>query len=382
MASKDQIAVYYSHLITALGRAPGVDIVAVAHMVPNTLTFAPALNEFARLAAILPKPKSVDRPEYRELQTRFRLLPLSRAWASDANQVFQTLKDELSIGSRPIVVVDIGGYFAESINEFSELVGDSLLGVLEGTENGVQKYENEERRSGPYKVPIVTVARSPLKLPEDYLVASSVVFSIEATLRQEAEILQTRAATVIGYGRVGSAVAEILRGRGIRTTVFDDDPIKLAEAAARGFKACRRREDALERASLVVCATGNKALDLRGFASLIQGCVVASTTSADDEFDLESLRAGYRAEQLNGRLTIYRETRNTGRERHFFLVANGDAANFLDGAVIGPAMQLIEGEKLAAIRALIDRRFVQTGIVELARDDRVKVAEIWNAHFL
>lgn len=381
MASDDQIAVYYSRLVSALGRAPDVDIVAIVHMVPNTLSFAPALNNLATLTAILPKPKSIHRPEYESLSATFRALKLSREWAADGTQVVRTLRDECGLGTRPFVLVDIGGYFSESANYISKAFGQHFLGVLEGTENGYQRYEDDAKRLGAYQVPIATVARSPLKLPEDYLVAESIVFSIEATLRQGAEILQTRSACVIGYGRVGSAVAQILRGRGISTVIFDKDPIKKAEAAARGFKVHRTRQEALEHASLVVCATGKKSLDLRGFGALQRGCVVASSTSSDDEFDLASLVAGYQKRSVSERLTRYTEDRDGHRGRHFFLIADGNAANFLDGAVIGPAMQLIEGEKLAAIRALIDRRLC-AGIAELDRTDRVAVAELWNEHFL
>lgn len=350
-------------------------------MVPNTIWFAPALNDIAKLSAILAKPKSVERPEYSKLKEEFEVHILSREWADDPTEVVKTLK-ELGLSDKHVVLLDIGGYFASSIDKISDLFPGKILGVMEGTENGVQKYEIH----APHNTPIVTVARSPLKLPEDYLVASSVVFSIEATLRDEAEILQTRSAAVIGYGRVGSAIAEILRNRGISTVVFDSDPIKMAEAAARGFKACRRLADALMPASLVVCASGNKALDLRGFAMLKDGCVVASVTSADDEFDLPALERGYNKMLHPSKiLTKYCENRGGEEGRSFYLVADGNAANFLHGAVIGPAMQLIEGEKLAAIRVIIDgeiHRPSGQAVAELTAKDRTRVAEIWNDHFL
>ena len=379
MADEHRIRAFFSHLVSVLGRTTDVQIVAVAHMVPNTLSFAPALDRLACLAAILAKPKSVGRPEFNTLSERFTILPLSREWASNSSAVVKKLT-ELKLNGLKVVLVDIGGYFAESIDKIAESFDGTILGVLEGTENGVKKYEAH----GAHKIPIVTVARSPLKLPEDYLVASSIVFSIEATLRGEAEILQTRSAAVIGYGRVGSAVAEILRGRGINTVVFDRDPIKLAEAAARGFRACRHLQNALTASTLVVCATGNKALGLKGFALLNHGTLVASVTSADDEFDLQSLEAGYVKEKLSDSLTRYQENRAGELGRCFYMVAGGNAANFLHGAVIGPAIQLIEGEKLAALKALIDGRILKTpnDIAELSFEERTLVAEIWNDHFL
>ncbi|MGO4355215.1 adenosylhomocysteinase [Rhizobium sp. RAF36] len=369
---------FFSHLVSLLGYAPDVYCVAVAHMVPNTVVFVPAaLDKMMHVSAVLAKPKSVERSEYAEIAAQYSTPPLSREWAADAAAVVAELKS-LGLSRKRVVLVDIGGYFAPSINEIAKLFNGKILGVMEGTENGVQKYE----AALPLSVPVITVARSPLKLPEDHLVASSVVFSIEAVLRAQAEILQTRNAAVIGYGRVGRSVASILRSRGINTVVYDSDPIKLAEAAARGFQANTRLDQAVGQASLVVCATGNKSLDLRGFGMLQSGCVVASVTSADDEFDLGSLSRGYIRTEIEKNYVRYEENRGSGR--HFFLIADGNAANFIHGAVIGPAIQLIEGEKLYAIKRLIQGEVLiaKDQLEELDEKSRREVAEIWIEHFL
>ncbi|MGO7271415.1 NAD(P)-dependent oxidoreductase [Rhizobium ruizarguesonis] len=373
-----RVSAYFSHLVSHLGSEKEVHCVAVAHMVPNTLEFAPALDDLMTLSGLLAKPKSVTRPEFKLLSKKFKTPKLSREWAEDPAAVVKILHGRLGLRKKRVVIVDIGGYFASSIDEISRRFDGTILGVMEGTENGVVKYENR----APYSTPIVTVARSPLKLPEDHLVASSVVFSIEAVLREKAEILQTRTAAVIGYGRVGRSIAGILRDRGINTVVYDKDAVKLAEAAARGFQAHVRLEDAVPHASLVVCATGNKALGLAGFGLLQSGCVVASVTSSDDEFDLPSLEKGY--DKFDERTNLVRYEENRGSGRHFFLVADGNAANFIHGAVIGPAIQLIEGEKLKAIKELIDGNVPAGGtrLHELTTEERRGVAEIWIEHFL
>ncbi|WP_457578258.1 NAD-binding protein [Ensifer adhaerens] len=347
-------------------------------MVPNSVVFVPdGLDKLMHVSAVLAKPKSVGRPEYQEIAGKYPTPELSREWAANPAAVVAELKN-LGLSRKSVILVDIGGYFAPSLNEIAELFDGKILGVMEGTENGVQKYE----ANLSFSRPVITVARSPLKLPEDHLVASSVVFSIEAVLRGQAEILQIRTAAVIGYGRVGRSVAGILRSRGINTVVHDSDPIKLAEAAARGFQANIRLDQAIGHASLVVCATGNKSLDLRGFGMLQSGCVVASVTSADDEFDLGCLSRGYDRTEIDKDFIRYEENRGSGR--HFFLIADGNAANFIHGAVIGPAIQLIEGEKLYAIKKLIEGEvpIAKKQIAELDEKYRREVAEIWIEHFL
>lgn len=374
-----RVAAYFAHVAANFRHDNArAGAAVIAHMVPNTVHFVPAVNTVAAVKLVLPKPKSAGRSEADRLRS---LLPhtsfqtLRRDWASDANQVVAALDN--AFGERQVVLVDIGGYFAPSADAIAERMGDRLLGIMEGTENGVQKYELTMPRS----VPLVTVARSPLKLPEDYLVGSSVVFSIEAVLREQAQILQTRTACVVGYGRVGRGVASVLRGRGISTTIFDIDPIATAEAVAQGFQAYRLLDRALAGASLVVCATGQRALDSRGFASLRTGAVVATVTSGDDELDLSALHVGYERSTVASNITRYDEHASG---RFFWLINDGDAANFLHGAVIGPAIQLIEGEKLAAISRIASGAIAgaATEPIELDMNDRRKVASIWNEHFL
>jgi adenosylhomocysteinase len=228
---------------------------------------------------------------------------------------------------------------------------------------------------------VITVARSPLKLPEDYLVRSSVVFSIEAVLREQAEILQTRRACVIGYGRVGSGVADVLRGRGIRTSVYDLDPVAVANAAARGFDVFATLPSALERSSLIVCATGNKALDARHFRLLRPETVVASVTSSDDELDLTGIDDTH--DRFDHPPHIVEYVSRSGDQAAFWLINDGNAANFIHGAVIGPAIQLIEGEKLAAVATIAAGQLTDPGgsLAEVSADLRRQVATTWVKHF-
>lgn len=377
-----RLRAYFSHVATSLGALKDVRLLSVAHMVHNSSIFLPALSDIAPVALLLPKPKTADSDIGREIRSQFPGLPIpfDREWAKDANKVAEAVSQYTAPKDR-VILVDIGGYFAESLDEIVALTNDRVIGVMEGTENGVQRYESEcERRGlGQYSVPIVTVARSPLKLPEDYHVGSGVVFSVEAVLREQAQILQTRSACVIGYGRVGSSVAEVLRGRGIPTVVHDTSPIAMAEAAARGFRVYRRLDDALGASTLVISATGGHAIDRRALASMRSGTVIATVTSIDDEF-VESDLNMYKPSYVSPSIKRY----DSSGQRYFWLINDGNPANFLHGAVIGPAMQLIEGEKMAAIRAIATGEYVGLGrgISEVKKEHRLKVAEIWNEHFL
>lgn len=372
-----RIDAYFSHVAGQFPRGKPATSVCVAHMVPNAVHFLNAVERVSSLRLVLPKPKSMGTPEFNVItcEQGRPFHPLSREWAANPTAVVETFSS-FGISGQDLILVDIGGYFATSVNDIAAQYPGRVLGVMEGTENGLQKYEESDERLEKLRIPVLTVARSPLKLPEDYLVGSSVVFSVEAVLREIGQILQTRTACVVGYGKVGRAVAAVLRGRGINTVVHDTDPVAMAEAAAQGYQCYRQLSNALRHASLVIGATGQRSLDKFGFAALRTGAVVATVTSSDDELDLDALEK-YESSQVSDNVTRYDE----GGAKYFWLINNGNAANFLHGAVIGPAIQLIEGEKIAAISKLTHSP-IPPGIAEVSRSVRAKVAEAWNEHFL
>jgi len=224
------------------------------------------------------------------------------------------------------------------------VLGAAARGVIEGTENGARRYESQRRLA----VPVYSVARSPLKYPENHLVGAGVVFSVEDLVRSRGEVLQGRRACVLGYGRIGRGVAQALRGRGIDTTVFDIDAVAVAEAAAQGFQVSRVKERALRGATIVIGASGGGAsghpsLSGTDYTRLSPGAYLASVTSSDDEFDLQPLKHGWSVQELAPNVTLYRQD-----DLRFHVLAGGNAINFAHGAVLGPSIHLIEAEKSPA----------------------------------
>ncbi len=361
---------FFSHLASLYGRTR-LTVVCVAHFVETTLHFLPAISRIADVALVLPKPRSIQ-PDVRvAIERDYAVEGLSRSFAEDHTELIRCI--DSAVGSaNEICLVDIGGYFASAIQPLKTHFGEALRGVVEGTENGVQKYEKDV---GNLPVPLYSVARSPLKYPENHLVGSGVAFSIEAILRERGEVLQGLRATVIGYGRIGRGVAHALRGRDLDVVVYDIDAIALAEAAAHGFQIARTTDRALADAGLVVCATGNAALRGPHF-SLLQGdAYVASVTSADDEMALDEIGPGYVRTEVARHVTRYRRNHHS-----FFLLNEGNAVNFLHGGVLGSAIHLVEGEKLACINAVASHT-EGPGYHELTRNERTPIAKIWLQHF-
>jgi adenosylhomocysteinase len=217
---------------------------------------------------------------------------------------------EDTVPGRDIVLLDVGGYFAPTLHLVAKTFSGRLLGVVEDTENGHQRYAALDE----VPCPVVSVARSPLKECEDHLVGRSIVFSTEALVRSRGDILTSREACVIGYGKVGRSIARALHAHDLRVTVYDTDPVKRVQAMAQGF---RRR------------------------------------TPVGDHL-----------------------TRFDVIGHYFYLLADGGAVNFLHGGVVGTFIHLVQAEILTAT-GVITSGELDPGITELHAEHRQVISRAW-----
>lgn len=284
---REKLRDYWDEIVSATGSrkdAQGRSLV-VTHLLGDRPFFLEALDRIAPIARVLAKPKSIDTAAYRRAADRFQIAVADRKKLATKSGI-DDLLSTATLDDGPTLAVDIGGYFAPGLRHLAEK--SSLCGVVEDTENGQQKYEAEMDSGFP--CPVLSVARSPLKNAEDYLVGHSVVFSTEALMRSRGDVLQGRSACVIGYGKIGRSIAQLLRSHGVQIAVYDVDPVPLTEAHAHGFAVHGDLTAALSGAGIIVCATGNLALRQESFREVEPGAYVVSVTSSDDELDLGPLK--------------------------------------------------------------------------------------------
>lgn len=342
----------------------------ITHLLPERPAFVRGVGSVTDLRAVLPKPKSVHSPAQRQVEAEGHVCDkLSRAQFSDAERALRYL--ELRAPACPVLLLDVGGYFAPSLDALCDRFSGRILGVVEDTENGHKRYAELDK----LPCPVVSVARSPLKDPEDFLVGQSVVFSTEALMRERGDILHGRTALVIGFGKLGSSIARLLHAKGVRVTVYDIDPVRRTQALSQGFTVARDHAGGLEDAGLVLCATGSLSLRGEDFPRLRNGAYVASVTSSEDELELAGLPEVYERAHLGDHVTRYLTT------GHFFYLLNGgNAVNFLHGASVGPFIYLIQAEVLAACSALSGAR-LDPGLHEVGDADRAAIAATWLDYF-
>jgi adenosylhomocysteinase len=142
------------------------------------------------------------------------------------------------VGKDRFIVLDIGGYFAAIASAMKARFGSRMIGIVEDTENGYQKYMAAFPRVPDF--PLVSSARSPLKKPEDSLIGLSIVFSTEAKLCTRNMILLNKTALVLGYGKIGCSIAESLRRRDVDVYVSENHRCPTASRSSRTSTACCR----------------------------------------------------------------------------------------------------------------------------------------------
>ncbi|WP_197998168.1 NUDIX domain-containing protein [Gimesia maris] len=342
--------------------------IVVGHCVPDVKVFLRALNVRAPIQALIPKPKSIDHQIAEELVADFPVCQLKR---EDILKNPGILVKLINHAPHPCVLFDIGGWFAPITKELVDKCGNKLLAIVEDTENGLQKYEKQ----GELAIPVISVARSPLKQNEDFLVGQSILFSCDAILRSASFNIEYQTCAVFGYGKIGSSIAQHLLLRGVKPWVFDKNPL-LRIAASNRMCLIPPRDEILTHADVIFCATGKKVLGLNEFRQLKPGCVICSVTSADDELNLTGLTNHYEHEEIKPYIDKY-----TSFGNYFYLINKGNAANFAHKPALGSYIHLVRAEMMYALNMITQGDLSKNGIQELSVEDRSIVAEAWLATY-
>jgi adenosylhomocysteinase len=272
----------------------------------------------------------------------------------------------------PLAIVEIGGYFAPVANSLQEEFGQRFAGCVEDSENGHRAYEKAE----PLSCSVVSVARSRIKLIEDRLIGPSVIFSVESRIRSMGQPMTGLTIGVIGYGRVGAGIARSAASRGNHVLVYDSSPRERALAIADGFR-CPDRDVFLERANIIIGATGEESLHADDFSKLRQDVILGSASSKNIEFALPWLNDNAASRIEIGSRVQY----GLPGGKRIQLLDFGAPVNFQDGAVVGSSLNLVQGEILYAIQTLLEQQG-NTGISVTPPDRQDALLERWIDHFV
>lgn len=366
---RGRVTAFFRRVADAIPVIDRPSSLAITHLLAERPAFLEGVARLSNIAAVLPKPRSVNEAALREIRVSLQVDALNREQFADPESALAYVESRAS--GRDLVLLDVGGYFAPALGHLHTHFTGRLIGVVEDTENGHQRYADLDK----LPCPVFSVARSPLKDPEDYLVGQSVVFSTEALVRSRDDILNGRPACVIGYGKLGRSIAAMLHAKHVGVTVYDIDPVRRVQALSQGYRTAATLAEALAGAGIVVCATGNFALREDDFARVANGAYIASVTSSDDELELSALNGLYARTQIEPHVTRYCRTGH-----YFYVLAGGNAVNFLHGASVGSFILLVQAEILAAL-ALLASTNHDPGMREVPREVRQSIAATWLTYF-
>lgn len=357
---------FYEVISNNINSGKKLNSVIVTHILQDRPILLDALSRQTNLQGIIAKPNSIDSKTLEEVKQNYTVLDFTK----ESLKTFDEFNNYIKKIEGKVVLLDIGGYFASIINRLVDENPNKILGVVEDTENGHQKYEELSE----LKVPVVSVARSILKENEDYLVGQSIVFSSDSLLREYNRLLIFMDCGVLGYGKIGKSISANLQKMNIKPMVYDVIDSKRVKSINEGNKS-PEKDEILEKSDIIFCATGNKSLDIHDFRKLKNGCFVASVTSADDEFNFDFLESEYEAEKVHEHIIKYTNTAN-----YFYMLNSGNAINFLHGAVVGDFIFLVQSEILSGVNYLQDKN-LKPGIHELPAEYKEKLSKTWLKYF-
>jgi adenosylhomocysteinase len=355
-----------SFLKKNFSKTKNISVVVVCHLIDTGIAYIKTLDKYYSLEYIIPKPNSINNDLLNFFPSE-KIVNLKREDIQTPQ--FLDLIAKIPKANK-FIFLDIGGYFSNISTKIKDIYGDRFIGVIEDTENGHQKYLRQD-----LNYPLISVARSLLKDNEDHLVGQSVVFSMEAILREQGILLNNKQIGIIGIGKIGDGIVSTLKSKSSKITIFDINPVRLVIAHAKGNNICNKLE-VIQNSQIIFCATGNLSLKDDDFKYLKNGTFVASVTSSDDEMDLDWLEKNYTQEKIAQYITKYEKNGH-----YLYIVNSGNAINFIHGAVVDDFILLVQKEMIDTILEM-SQKPLKNGVGEGFEDVKQRVADSWLKNIL
>lgn len=351
---------FFKEIVSRLSLKPhdGSDVcyVAVVPTFKTEIPFVCTLSNFGELE-LIQKNSTKQAAWLKQQWTDFQSNINIKSRKNDFKCIYYTTNYLAHIAkTKKIIIMDHGGYFAESSSMMHRILADKLLGIVEFTDNGIFRYK---KYLAPEILPcIFSVAHSPLKACADYSSGETIALCIKSAINDSLsiDIKRSMSVGVIGYGNIGSAVAEKFKKMGVAEIYVNDiDSSKIINASVKGFKPASMLT-ILQQCDIIVSASGTaKALEPQHYSHMKNGVFLATVTSPDDELGLENLIAENVITHIK-KIGCINEYQSHGKK--IFLIANGEAPNVLiENGILSPTIYLAKAEYLVAGILLRDQAY-------------------------
>lgn len=342
----------------------------VQHLFPDTVRLLRKLHDYLPIDTVIGISYSGNAQAVEELR-EMGIRVLTPDYADLASVVASELKACIARCREQelrLVIHEVGGVAIRALHEPEYCGGDTVVGVLEITKQGVWVAE----QISDLRIPQINVAQTRLKEIEGKQVGEAVVTALDNILRDLGYSTVGRDALVCGYGWVGKGVAQSLRQRGLGVSVKDVDTVSVVEATVDGHNPCYG--DTLTRPpAIVVGASGRCSIDRQLLAQLPDRCFLVSGSSKDHEIDLSHLDSET-AESTVLHEHVRQCTLHDGRR--LYLVNEGYPVNFTGASVPDEIVEFLFAELIMLVPWLLDNS-PGPGIHTLPAADEALPASIW-----
>lgn len=342
----------------------------VQHLFPDTVRLLRKLHDYLPVDTVIGISYSGNEQAIEELRS-MGIRVLTPDYADLAHIVATELKECIARCREQqlrLVIHEVGGTAIRALHEPEYCGGDTVVGALEITKQGVWVAEQLTE----LRIPQINVAQTRLKEIEGKQVGEAVVTALDNILRDLGYSIVGRDALVCGYGWVGKGVAQSLSRRGMGVSVKDVDTVSVVEATVDGHNPCYG--DTLPRTpAIVVGASGRRSIDRHLLAQLPDRCFLVSGSSKDHEIDLSCLESET-AESTSLHPHVRQCTLHDGRR--LYLVNEGYPVNFTGASVPDEIVEFLFAELIMLVPWLLDD-CPAPGIHTLPAADEALPASIW-----
>jgi len=350
--------------------------VILEHILPTTVEYIDKVNTIYPVDLIIAICYSVDMATVKLLRDKGYNVYVPKNIDDMLNNLGGLVVDLLKKNTYPLIIQEVGGYFAYATKELSEY--PHFKGCVEDTNNGLWRYQDAEKKKELY-VPVISMADTPLKHVEDALIGDACVYSLEKVMRSQlASIIQGVRCGVIGWGHIGKSAAAAFKGRHGIVSVYDINPVVDMLAYAEGYYPMPLNE-MLSEVDIIMGCSGRRSIRTADIDNLKNGIILCSASSKDIEFDLKGFAELCIIETIqnneNSKCPIQKYTvKETGK--YFYLLDYGTPIDFLDMSLQGAILDCTCSELFVCMRELSSNAH-SSGIISLTDKLQTDVAKKW-----
>lgn len=226
----------YAHK-TGLDRLKNTNILYINHLISDAMLVAVALKQAGANVHTVGIPYgSIDSDERRwvidEYQKigplRFPIVQNSLEFRAKMHDCVASTLNDMSMLEGPLMIVEDGGYAFPILHGLSYREQfKKCIGAVEHTSRGMWNYKYMELDAKPrtprlIEKPAITIANTKLKnAHEPVFVAHGIVYELINLLKKEQEFLPFRNIAVLGNGKIGNPIANLIESMGANVHVVD-----------------------------------------------------------------------------------------------------------------------------------------------------------------